>query len=64
MFLCDLFFIMNDIDFASYADDNAPYTIGNSMEDVILKLRNSSTILFQWFMDNQVKANPDKYFYL
>ena len=64
MFLCDLFFIMNDIDFASYADDNAPYTIGNSMEDVILKLRNSSTILFQWFMDNQMKANPDKYLYL
>ena len=55
---------MNDIDFASYADDNAPYTIGNSMEDVILKLRNSSTILFQWFMDNQMKANPDKYLYL
>ena len=24
IFLCDLFFIMDDIDFASYADDNTP----------------------------------------
>ena len=42
---------MDDIDFASYADDNTPYTIGNDMEDV--KLQNSSKIIFQWFMDNQ-----------
>ena len=28
------------------------------MEDVIFKLQNSSKILFQWFMDNQMKANP------
>ena len=29
------------------------------MEDVIFKLQNSSKILFQWFMDNQMKANPN-----
>ena len=28
IFLCDLFFIMDDIDFASYADENPQYTIG------------------------------------
>ena len=33
LFLCDLFFIVHDIDFASYVDDNSPYTIGNDMED-------------------------------
>ena len=54
---------MDDIDFASYADDNTPYTIRNDMEDVIFKLQNSSTILFQWFMDNQMKANPDKCYF-
>ena len=37
IFLCDLFFIMDDIDFASYAFDNTPCTIGNDMEDVIFK---------------------------
>ena len=30
------------------------------MKDVIFKLENSSKILFQWFMDNQMVANPDK----
>ena len=60
IFLCDLFFIIYDTDFASYADDNTPYTIENDMEDVILKLKNLSKILFQWFMDNQMKADPGK----
>ena len=26
IFLCDLFFIIDDVDVASYADDNTPYT--------------------------------------
>ena len=60
IFLCDLFFIMNEIDFASYADDNTPYVVGNNIEDVIIKLQNASLTLFQWFYDNQMKANPDK----
>ena len=37
IFLCDLFFIMNDIEFASYTDDNTPYVVGNDVQDVILK---------------------------
>ena len=27
IFLCDLFFIMNDVEFASYADDNTPFFV-------------------------------------
>ena len=37
---------MDDIDFASYADDNTPCTIENDMEDVIFKLQNSWKVLF------------------
>ena len=33
--LCDLFLIMENIDIASHADDNTPYTTGNSIEKVI-----------------------------
>ena len=44
--LCDLFFIVDDIDFSSYADDNTVYPIENCNEDVIFKLQNSSKILF------------------
>ena len=60
IFLYDLFFIMNETDFASYADDNTPYVVVNNIEDVIIKLQNASITLVQWFYDNQKKANPDK----
>ena len=30
------------------------------MEDVIFKLQNSSKIHFQWIMDKQINASPDK----
>ena len=40
IFLCDLFPIMENIDIASYADDNTPYSTGNSIEEVIQKLEN------------------------
>ena len=51
---------MNDTDFVSYVGDNTPYVVGNNIEDVIIKLQNASLTLFQWFYNNQMKANPDK----
>ena len=48
---------MEGIDFAMYAGENTPYIIQNDMEDVVFKLQNSSKILFQWFVDNQMKTN-------
>ena len=38
IFLFDLLFIMNETDFASYADDNTPYVVGNNIENVIINL--------------------------
>ena len=64
IFIYDLFFIMNDIDFASYADDNTPFLLGEDIGDVIFKLQNASKTLFQWLYDNQMKANPDKYHFV
>ena len=64
IFLCDLFLIMENIDITSYTDDNTPYTTRNSIEEVIQKLENATTTLFQWFSDNQMKSNPDKCHFL
>ena len=64
IFLCDLFFIMENIDIASYADDNTSHTTGNAIEEVIQKLENAAKTLFQWFSGNQMKANPDKCHFL
>ena len=50
---------MENTDIASYEDDNAPCTTGNSIEEVNQKFENATKTLFQWFSDNQMKANPD-----
>ena len=55
---------MNETDFSSYADDNTPYVVDNNIQDVIIKLQNASLALFQWFYDNQVKANTEKYHFI
>ena len=60
IFVCNLFCIMCETDFASYADDNTPYALGDSIDDVIKPLKNDSIKLFQWFIENQMKANSDK----
>ena len=38
IFLADLFFILNDVDIASYADDNTPYVIADDINGVITSL--------------------------
>ena len=64
IFFSDLFFIVNDIEIASYANDNTPFFIGKDIDDNISKLLNTSKTLLQWFNDNQMKANEDKYHFL
>ena len=60
IFICDLFLIMNEVDFASYTDDNTPYVIENGVKDIINSLKEASDKLFYWFADNQMKANASK----
>ena len=55
-----MFFVMNDIDFASYADDSTLYVSSDSIGDLIRILENDSIKLFKWFSDNMMKANKDK----
>ena len=60
IFLCDLFLIMKETSFASYADDNASYVTVQNLCKVIKSLEEDSIKLFQWLSDNQTKANNDK----
>ena len=34
IFMCDIFFILEEIDIASFADDTTPYAIGNSVDEI------------------------------
>ena len=55
IFLSDLFLIMNNTELASYAYDNTSYSVGNNIEELIVKQQNPSQTLFQWFNGNQMK---------
>ena len=51
------FMIDNNIDIASYVDDNTPYSLGKSQYDLETKLQKTSVKLFDWFHGNGMKAN-------
>ena len=52
IFLSDLFLVMKETEFISYVDDNTLYNAGNTIEDVISSLRESSEKPFKSFSDN------------
>ena len=51
---------MQNIDFASYAEDSTIYDAGENMDEVMFSLQESSRKLFRWYADNQMKTNEDK----
>ena len=59
IFLADLFFVVKDIDIASYAYDSTPFIEENNI-DVIASLQQVSDALFNWFKNNRLKNNVDK----
>ena len=58
--LIDLFFICENDDIASYADDTTPYTCARDTSTVISELQSTSERLFNWFEKNHLKTNPEK----
>ena len=60
IYMCDLFFIMKETEFSSYADDNTPHRTANTIEEVIKLLEHGSGMLFKWFSENQMKENISK----
>ena len=64
IFIADLIFINNDIDFASYADDTTPYVCGQNLSGVINFLESNVTNVFKWFHENGLMANSSKSHFL
>ena len=46
IFLIDLFFIIEDVDIASYVDDNTPYVSADNIDGVIKSLEDASELSF------------------
>ena len=61
IFLADLFFVISNVNIASYADDNTPYISADNIDDIIKSLEKTSTALFQWFGTNFLKNNPGEF---
>ena len=55
-----MFFMIDNIDITSYADDNTPYSVGKRQFDLETKLQKASVKLFKWFYEKFLKANQDK----
>ena len=59
-FVFDLFLILDNTYFVSYAVDNTPYTINQNTKFVTKSLKELSIPLLIWFKENKVKLNLDK----
>ena len=55
-----MFFIIEDTDITSYANDNRPHVSADNVDEVIKSLEEASEISFKWFNGNLMKINADK----
>ena len=62
--VCDLFFVVESIDMASYAGDTIPYVSLEDMDLIIEKLEVKANDIFQWFNETAMKANAYKCHFL
>ena len=64
IFLCDMFFMVDNINIKTYADDNTPYSVGKSQCDLETKLEKAPVKIFKQFNENGLKANQEKCHFL
>ena len=60
IYICDLFFSVEEDNVTSYADDTTPYSNGKNVLTVLEYIETKGKEVFNWFSINCVKANPDK----
>ena len=61
VFINDIFYTINNVNIANFADDNSPFTTNKHMEEVIKVLEEDSNQLNLWYKYNYLKPNCDKY---
>ena len=64
IFSYDIFFVIDYIDIARYADDNTLYSARKCQCDLETKLQKASVKLFKWFHENGLTLNVDKCHFL
>ena len=61
IYINDLFLFSQDFLMCNYADDCSPYEVGMSVDYIIQKLENDCSQLINWYRNNYLKPNPDKW---
>ena len=61
IYINDLFLCLADSKIANYADDNTAYACKIDIKSVLSQLEYDSACLLQWFSNNRLKANADKF---
>ena len=61
IFINDIFYFIQESSLYNYADDNTLSYEGHNLDQLITVLERDSLILIDWFTENQMKANPDKF---
>ena len=54
--------ILDNTYFSSHADDNNPYTINQNTDSVTRSLGELPIALLNWFKENKLKVNLNKYY--
>jgi hypothetical protein len=61
IFINDIFYFIQESSLYNYADDNTLSYEGHNLDQLITVLERDSLTLIDWFTENQMKANPDKF---
>ena len=60
IYINDLFWINEQTNVCSYADDTTFYACHQELESVLLRLEHDSLLAIEWFENNDMKLNSDK----
>ena len=60
IYICDLFFEDINLDIANYADDTTPYSYASDLSTILNNLQKGVEKMFEWFLENRLKANANK----
>ena len=61
IYINDLFMFSENFHIANYADDCSPFEFSGSIDEVIYKLKEDSLTLIEWYNNNYLKPNSDKW---
>ena len=60
IYINDLFLFSDPVNISNYADDNSPYEVALTNNEVLNKLKENACLLIERFNNNYMKPNPEK----